>query len=47
MLSLTSIRRQIEVEDGDDRDEDAGQNDVEYVVHGFALNDQVEGDVFI
>lgn len=47
MLGLTSIRWQIEVEDGDDCDEDAGQNDVEYVVHGFTLDDQIEGDVFI
>lgn len=46
-MCVTCIRRQVEVKDGDDGDEDAGQDDVEDVVQGLPLNDQVEGHVFV
>ena len=43
----TGIRGQVEVEDGDDGDEDAGDDDVEDVVQGLPLDDQVEGYIFV
>lgn len=44
---FTCIRRQVEVEDGDDGDEDAGEDDVQHVVQGLPLDDQVEGHVLV
>lgn len=38
----TSIRRQVEVKDGDDSDEDARKDDVQHIVKGLPLDDQVE-----
>lgn len=43
----TCIRRQVEVKDGDDGDEDAGEDDVQDVVERLPLDDQVEGHVLI
>lgn len=43
----TCIRRQVEVKDGDDGDEDAGDDDVQDVVQRLPLDDQVEGHVLI
>jgi len=44
---FTCIRRQVEVKDGNDGDEDTGQDDVKHVIHGLPLDDQVEGDVLV
>lgn len=44
---FTCIGRQVEVEDGDDGDEDAGEDDVQHVVQGLPLDDQVEGHVLV
>lgn len=43
----TCIRRQVEVKDGDDGDEDAGDDDVQDVVQRLPLDDQVEAHVLI
>lgn len=43
----TCIRRQVEVKDGNDGDEDAREDDVEDVVQRLPLDDQVEGHVLI
>lgn len=43
----TCIRRQVEVKDGDDGDEDAGEDDVQHVVQRLPLDDQVEGHVLV
>lgn len=43
----TCIRRQIEVKDGDDGDENAGDDDVQDVVQRLPLNDQVEDHVLV
>lgn len=47
VFQLACIRRQIEVKDGDDGDEDARQDDVQHVVEGLPLNDEVEGHLLI
>lgn len=47
VFGLACIRRQIEVKDGDDGDEDARQDDVQHVVKGLPLNDQVEGHLLV
>lgn len=44
---VTSVRRQVEVKDGDDGDEDAGDDDVDDVVQRLPLDDQVEGHFFV
>ena len=44
---LTGVGGKVEVGDGDDGDEDAGNYDVENVVHGLPLHDEVEGDVLV
>lgn len=43
----TCIRWQVEVEDGDDGDEDTGEDDVQDVVQGLPLDDQVEDHVLV
>lgn len=43
----TCIRGQVEVKDGDDGDEDAGEDDVQHVVQRLPLDDQVEGHLLI
>ena len=44
---MSCVGGQVEVEDGDDGDEDAGDDDVEDVVQRLPLDDQVEGDVLV
>lgn len=44
---FTCIRGQVEVKDGDDGDEDAGEDDVQHVIQGLPLDDQVEGHVLV
>lgn len=46
-VKLACIGRQVEVKDGDDGDEDARQDDVQHIVEGLPLYDQVEGHLFI
>lgn len=46
-FELACIRRQIEVKDGDDGDEDARQDDVQHVVERLPLDDQVEGHLLV
>lgn len=45
--SLTCIWWQIEVEDGNDSDEDTRHDNVKHIKHGLSLDDQVERDVLI
>lgn len=47
VFKLACIRWQIEVEDGDDGDEDARKDDVEHVVEGLPLDDEVEGHLLV
>lgn len=46
-MILTCVWGQVEVEDGDDGDEDAGNNDIQDIVSWLPLDDQVEGDVLV
>lgn len=43
----TCIRGQVEVKDGDDGNEDAGEDDVQHVVQRLPLDDKVEGHLLI
>lgn len=47
MDGYTSIRWQVEVKDGNDSDEDAREDDVQHIVKGFPLDDQVEDHPFV